>query len=378
MADRILHLIDNLHLGGSECQAVQLVRNLAGIASYEIHVACLNGGGMLRSDLENAGFRDIPEFPLTSFHDANALRQIRRFAAEARRLGIALIHTHDFYTNLFGMAGAVLAGIPFRVASRRETTGTRTGAQKVAEHWAYRLAQCVIANAEAVGRQLLTEGIRAAKIAVVHNGLDLDRFSLDPTFSPPEWRTRLGLPATGRRFVTLVANLIHPIKDHGTFLRAARLVRRAVPDAAFAIAGDGPLREATRRQAEECGVAADVFFLGKCAAIPQLLALSDIGVLCSRAEGFSNAILEYMAAGRPVVATDVGGAAEAVIEGESGYLVPPGADVLLASRIITLLQNPKLARRMGRKGREIVERKFSCDAQVTSTRTIYDRLLHSR
>jgi glycosyltransferase involved in cell wall biosynthesis len=109
--------------------------------------------------------------------------------------------------------------------------------------------------------------------------------------------------------------------------------------------------------------------------VAELLAVSEICVLSSKAEGFSNSILEYMAAGRPVVVTEVGGAREVVAEGETGYLVPSGDDAMMAERLVALLQDPERARAMGVKGKRVVEEKFSCAAQLSRTDSLYDRLL---
>ena len=110
-------------------------------------------------------------------------------------------------------------------------------------------------------------------------------------------------------------------------------------------------------------------------SVAELLAASDVCVLSSRAEGFSNAILEYMAAARPVVATDVGGAREAIVEGETGHLVPAGDDERLAARVSALLRDPARAREMGERGRERVAQQFSCAAQLARTEALYERLL---
>jgi glycosyltransferase involved in cell wall biosynthesis len=186
----------------------------------------------------------------------------------------------------------------------------------------------------------------------------------------------LGLPVEPhRRFVTIVANVRHPVKDHPMFLRAARRVRAEFPDAAFVIAGEGELMESLRALAAELGIERDVFFTGRCTNVAALLSISDVSVLSSKAEGFSNAILEYMAAARPVVATDVGGAREAVIEGETGYLHSSGDDEMMAARIISLLGEPERAREMGERGRRLVAEKFSCEAQLERTENLYDRLL---
>jgi glycosyltransferase involved in cell wall biosynthesis len=173
----------------------------------------------------------------------------------------------------------------------------------------------------------------------------------------------------------MVANLWHPKKDQATFLRAAQLVHAAVPEAAFVLAGEGALQENLRSLAGELGLTSHTFFTGRCAHVPELLAVSEVCVLSSGAEGFSNSIIEYMAAARPVVATDVGGAREQIVEGETGHIVPAGDERALAERLISLLRDPERAQRMGERGLEVVKEKFSCAAQVERIENLYERLL---
>lgn len=372
----VLQLINSFHQGGSERQAVQLTRLLAESNRYSVHVACLERQGVLLDEALRLNLPEIPEYPLTSFYDLNAAKQLRRFAAYLREHRIEVVHTHDFYTNVFGIAAASLARVPVRIASRRETAGMRTPAQKKVELGAYKLAHAIVCNAEAVRRQLIAEGVKADKITTVYNGLDLDRLMPLANLARDEMLSRFNLPRDeGRLFVTIVANLRHDVKDHPTFLRAARRVREALPEAAFVIAGEGELTNDMRALAAELGIERDVFFTGRCADVAGLLSVSDVCVLSSRAEGFSNAILEYMAAARPVVATNVGGASEAIVEGETGYLVSAGDDEAMAARIISLLREPERARRMGERGRLRVEGKFSCAAQLEGTVNLYERLL---
>ena len=375
----ILQLINSFHQGGSERQAVQLTRLLAESNRYRLHLACLERRGVLLDEALRLNLPEITEYPLTSFYDRNAARQVRRFAAYLRQHKIQVVHTHDFYTNVFGIAAARLAGVPVRIASRRETGGMRSRAQKTVERGIYRLAHAVVANADAVRRQLVTEGVSAEKIFTIYNGLDLRRLAPKDSAQRDEMLRALNLPRTeeARPLVTIVANLRHDVKDHPTFLRAARRVREACKGAAFVVAGEGELTGAMRALAAELGLERDVFFTGRCNAVAELLAASSVCVLSSRAEGFSNAILEYMAAARPVVATDVGGAGEAIVEGETGFLVPAGDDSAMAERIITLLREPERAQRMGRRGRQRVEHEFSCAAQLEKTLNLYERLLLS-
>src|SRR5204863_9777709 len=151
-----------------------------------------------------------------------------------------------------------------------------------------------------------------------------------------------------------VANLRNPVKDHEMFLRAAARVRAVVADAAFAIAGEGELMPGLKAFAAELGIADHVYFIGRCDDVASLLFASHVGVLSSKAEGFANAILEYMAVGLPVVATDVGGVREAIIEGQTGFIVPAGDDAQMAARIIEVLNDDNRAREMGARGKAMV------------------------
>jgi glycosyltransferase involved in cell wall biosynthesis len=372
----VLQLIGSFHQGGSERQALQLTRLLKESNQYNLHLACIDKSGALLDSIEQLGLADIPEYRLNSFYDRNALVQVRRFALYLQTRAIDVIQTHDFYTNIFGMAAARLAGIRVRIAARRETTGWRTPAQKIVERQAYRFAHAIVANSAAVRQQLLVEGVADRKIVTIHNGIDLDRLAVAENFSRTAALASFGLPTAPQlRFVTIVANLRHAVKDHATFLRAARRVHAALPATRFVIAGEGELTGAMRQMATQLGIADETFFIGRAERVAELLAASDVCVLSSKAEGFSNSILEYMAASRPVVVTDVGGAREAVIDGETGYIVPAGADAEMAARIIALLENPEQARAMGERSRHIVEQRFSCAAQLAATEALYDRLL---
>ena len=162
------------------------------------------------------------------------------------------------------------------------------------------------------------------------------------------------------------------------FLRAAARVRHAVPDAAFIIAGEGELMPGLRELAAGLGIAGDVHFIGRCDDVAMLLHGSNVGVLSSKAEGFANAILEYMAAGLPVVATDVGGVREAIVEGETGHIVASGDDEQMAQRIIQVLANDDNARAMGARGRSVVSAKFSSEHHLRNTLELYDDLLSGR
>ena len=318
---------------------------------------------------------DLPQFPLRGFYHPHTAVQLARFARLLRRQRIDVLHTHDFYTNVFGLFGGKLAGVPARVGSRRETFGFRSEKQKRVERWAYGFAHAVVCNSIAVQRQLVSEGVAEEKTAVVYNGLDLQR--VKPSgMTRAETISQLGLnTGENQRFVTLVANMRHPVKDQPTFLKAAARVVQQVPDAAFVLAGEGELKGQTSELARNLGLEDKAIFPGRVDRVADLLEISDVCILSSRAEGFSNSILEYMAAGKPVVATDVGGAAEAIQDGVTGYLVPAGDHELMAERITTLLQDPAKARSMGDRGRRVIVEQFSCETQRSRCEELYQRIL---
>ncbi len=369
--------MDSFNEGGSERQALQLTRLLRDCGRYEVYLATLDLEGPLLAEAQ-ALVAEIPEYTLTSFYNRNAFIQLRKFAAYLHEKDIDLIQSHDFYTNIFGMSAGFLAGVQVRIASRRETNCMRSRAQLISQRMAYGLAHRVIANSEAVRLKLIKEGVRPKRITVIHNGIDTARLK-NPAVSRNESLKQVGAStACGfHHLVTIVANMRHEVKDYPMFLRAAQLVKHSVPGTAFLMAGEGQLRASIESLADELGLRESVFFLGRCEEISHLLNASDVCVLSSKAEGFSNSIIEYMAAGRVVVATNVGGAAEAIIEGETGYLVNSGDYIAMAKRLVSLLQNPATARVMGQRGKQRIEQNFSSKALLHNTETLYQRLLEA-
>jgi glycosyltransferase involved in cell wall biosynthesis len=372
----VLHLVWGFSSGGTENQLLQLVRSQRTSGAFEVHLATLRRVGVLLPDFDAVSGGAVPEFPTKSFYGYSMLLQLFRFARHLQSLRIDVVHTHDFYSNVFGMLGATIAGVPVRIASKRETLGLRSRAQDFIERNVYRLAHRVVANAASVRDHLIGSGVAAGKIVTIHNGVDPARVQVPEQWQKSEACADFGLPP-GRRYVSILASL-RAVKDHATLLRAARKVSDEVPDVCFVLAGEGALRDELDAQARALGISERVRFIGHCAQPGALLALSDVCVLSSRAEGFSNSLLEYMAAGRAVVATDVGGAREVVAHGRTGYLVQAGDAEAMASCLVRLLLDPALALAMGRAGRAVVETGFSRSAVVARTEELYCELLGGR
>ncbi|CAN5382416.1 glycosyltransferase [soil metagenome] len=378
MEKNILQFIGSFHTGGSERQAVQLTRLLREDAKFNIFLATLNREGVLREEIEKIGFAEIPEFPLTSFYNLNFFKQLRLCARFMRENKIEIVHTHDFYTNVFGISAARLAKVKVKIASKRETGGMRSKTQKIIENRIFGIADAITANSKAVEKYLISEKIPAEKIKIIYNGLDLQRLKPKQT-NRAEICAEFVLPSDETiKFITLVANLRHEVKNQPMFLRTARKVAEKFPNTHFILVGEGDLKNDLENLARELQIAKNVHCIGRCTKIPELLSVSFAGVLTSFHEGFSNSILEYMAAHLPVVATNVGGASEAIVENETGFLVGSDDDEMMAYRLIELLQDEKKARQFGEKGAKITEEKFSLQAQLQNVTNLYERKLNER
>ena len=377
MQKNVLQLIGSFHQGGSERQAVQLTRLLHEDKTYKVFAACLNRDGILYDEFSKMKLGEVPEYKLTSFYDANMLRQLKSCAKFMRENDIKVIQTHDFYTNIFGMLAGRIAKTPVRIAAKRET-GTKDFKQRFMERRAYGFAHKIVSNSEAVKKYLVAGGTPKEKIVTVYNGLDTSR--LTPTSEKREVKLKeFGLPiGADTQFITIVANLRSEVKNHKMFLRAAKTVKESFKNVGFVMAGEGELTESLKEFAKDLGLENETHFIGRCSKVADLLSVSNICVLSSFTEGFSNSIIEYMSVAKPVIATNVGGASEAIIEGETGYLVESEDDNQLAKRLLELLNNQEKAVEMGKKGQSIVEDKFSLSAQLDKTLSLYDSQLEKQ
>ena len=371
MKKNALQFIGSFHQGGSERQAVQLARLLHKDAGFEIFIATLSKRGILLEEVEKLALTEIPEYKLTSFFSLKFLNELRRCAKFLRENEIDVVHTHDFYTNVFGILAARYAGVPVKIASKRETKGLRTDMQIRIEKFVFRIADAITVNSEAVKRYLSTKSISEEKIEVIYNGLDLERLKPKET-DREKICAELGLPTDKEiKFVTIVANLRHGVKNQPMLLRVAKRLKDEFPDTHFVFAGEGERKNFLKSMAEHMEVSQTVHFIDRCRIVPELLSISFACVLTSFAEGFSNSILEYMSAAKPVIATNVGGASEAIVDGMTGFVVESNDDEAMANQLITLLKNPERAKAMGENGREIVVEKFTCESQLKSVSDLY-------
>jgi glycosyltransferase involved in cell wall biosynthesis len=218
------------------------------------------------------------------------------------------------------------------------------------------------------------EGCPRNRTWVIPNGIDADRFS--PRLPDPKLRQELGLPPDAS--VIAIVAALRPEKNHELFLRMAAMIHRRFADTHFLIVGDGPRRKMLEDLTAQLGLQQVVHFLGTRDDIPEILACTDIVVLSSHMEANPLSLLEAMACGKPVVATRVGSVPTNVLDGLTGFLVPPGDVSAMADRCGLLLSSPQLRQEMGRAGRQHILTRASLEVTIKGYEELIRRLYHRK
>jgi glycosyltransferase involved in cell wall biosynthesis len=376
---KVLYVIGTLDVGGAEKQLVELATRLDRRRFHPM--ICAFTGGPL---LEPLTALDVPVHVLDGLPASQRrsrsnfpawCRMLWRLLGVIRREQPVILHGVLLWAYVFGTYTGRLTGVPYVVAGRRSLGLFKEGKphylamERVAD-W---MTDLFIANSEAVRQDTIRrEKIAPGKILVIPNGVDLGRYE---AVADEALAAELKLPPGPR--VIVVSNL-RPYKGYEYFLRAWRDVVERFPSAVAMLVGDGVLRTQLEAQAEELGISQSVRFLGLRHDVPALLAHADVYVHPSLQEGFSNSILEAMAAGKAIVATSVGGNVEAIADGATGLLVPAGDSDRLRAAMIRLLADPEGARRLGAAARAHVREHYEIDAMVRRYEQVYTGLLEGR
>jgi glycosyltransferase involved in cell wall biosynthesis len=357
---RVCFLIDRLTRGGTETQVLALIRALDR-RRVEPALALLDGTDAESRSLEPA---DCPvlRLGLRSLHRRQSLTAAATLTRFWRDHQTDVVQVYFLDSAYFGVPLARLAGVRRVVRVRNNLGHWLTPTHRLLGRVVGRLADVTLTNCEPARQALLAaEGGPYRKVVVLENGVDLDRFTNLPPANNPAPR------------IGVVANL-RPVKGVDVFVRAAGQLASEFPTATFHIAGQGEQRTDLERLIGESGLSDRVTLHGAVADMPAFLAGLDVAVLPSHAEGMSNAVLEYLAAGRPVVATDVGANAHLLGGGDFGLLVQPGDPGALANGIGQLLMDSPLAARLAAAGRGHVCQHYSRDAMRRRFEDFYEQL----
>ncbi len=363
----ILHLTETSEPGGSETVLAYIAKHLD--PKHYRSSVCLLNEGWLSGHLKKIGV-DYTIIENKRSFDPIFLSQLTRLIKRER---IDLVHTHEFGMNVYGSIAARVCFVPMIGTIHSRLYFTEKKRRMLAYKLAIALCSQMVTVCEDL-RMFMHEKLRlrnANKIVTIYNGIDLEKYAIKSSFG--KLCSQLSIPAG-----TLVAGTVgslFKVKGIPYLLEATKKVVSHFPNFRLLIAGEGDQESVLKQKTLSLGLEQTVSFLGFRNDIPELLNLFDIYICSSISEGLSLSILEAMAAGKPVVATQVGGNPELVIPGKNGFLVSPGDPYALAEKILILLKDKNLRELMGRTGKKIAEEKFSLEKMVKNYQNLYEKLL---
>jgi len=363
---RLLYVVGNFVTGGAERHLLEMWRRLDR-SRFEVRIAVLRREGAFTPLVEALGLPIVELRVGRRIYDPSGVLGLLRLVSLVMEFRPDVIHGYLFGANLFAALAGRACSVPVVCVAKRNMDAFETPRQIAVQRLAHRLATHVTAVSEEVAGSSVELGVPRGRITVIENGVDVGRF--DGLSRRPEEAGFAPLP-DGERLIGSVACLA-PRKDLGTLLEAlALLAGRGIPFRA-AIAGDGPERAALERLANERGLGSRVAFLGERSDVDRLLPAFDVFALSSREEGIPNALLEAMAAARPAVVTRVGGNAEVLEDGRTGWLVPPRDPAALAAALAEALARPDEAARRGAAARRAMIETRSIEAMVRRHERFY-------
>jgi glycosyltransferase involved in cell wall biosynthesis/cellulose synthase/poly-beta-1,6-N-acetylglucosamine synthase-like glycosyltransferase len=356
---RVVHLVIALEIGGLEVVVANLARQVG--RRFQLHVICLEGLGPIASKVQHSGVA----VEVIGRPDTSILRSVLRLRRRLKALRPDVIHTHNEKAHIRGaLASLVLFQAPALVHTRHgetRATGWAAFANRLAV-WRSGFIVSVSEKASAISR---AEGAPAWRTRIIRNGIDM---SILPV-APREDASRSRVVAIGR---------LTPVKDFATMLRAARIVADADPAFHLDVIGDGPSRPALERLRHELRLQRHVTFHGASNNVMGVLSGARLFVQSSLSEGISLTLLEAMAGGVPIVATDVGGTPEVLEDGVTGMLVSPGDPAAFAAAMLRVLHDDRLAESMSTAARTRAERDFNVDKMTASYEALYEEAVLGR
>ena len=366
---RVLVVAPRLDTGGAEIHLARLLPKLRR-ADLDISIFTIAGGGRLERDLTAAGV-PVRSAEMSGARPVRSLRVARALRHEIRRLRPDILHFFLPEPYLIGSLAAMGLGGMIKIMSRRSLANYQRNHRLLArlERYLHRSTDALIGNSSAVAAQLIQECGDPEKVGVIHNGIELP--ALIERETRAACRRELGIPENAF-VIAVIANLI-PYKGHADLFAALANVRERLhsPWRLILIGRDEGVGRELKRQAELLGISPNILWFGEHADPQAILAAADLGVLPSHQEGFSNSLIEKMARALPVVATRAGGNSDAVVDGESGRLVPIADPMALGAAIGALYQDAALRTRMGAAARLRVERLFTLEACVSRYLNLY-------
>ncbi len=357
----VLLMVRELSLGGSERQTVETARSLDR-AEFSPHVACFRSEGIRRGDLEDAGV-PILALPVRSLRNRSTLVGARTLHRYLRSHSIQLVHTFDTPSNLFGVPVARVARTPIVLSSQR---AYRELSPRLSQHLLRvtdRLADGVVVNCQALVRHMVEdEGLESSRVSLCHNGIDTELFQPG----------RSDLRSTVLKDAELVFGVVCGLREEKRLdLLLEAFTRIAAPGRRLVIVGSGPVKSEVDALAARLSLQPYCHFEPTTRAVTDWLRAIDVFVLPSRSEAFSNSLMEAMACGCAVIASDTGGNPELVSHESTGLLFPSGDVQALTAGLTRLAEDPCLRASLGTSAAAFIRERFTIGAAAQRMAAIY-------
>mgnify|MGYP000468684849 CR=1 FL=1 len=361
--------------GGAEKQIYELIKRIDK-TKFKIYLFILHQKKIpyviQKLLYENDTQIEVKGIGIKRIYDWKGVYEGFKFIKFLKEKKIDILITYHFASDIWGTVFGRLANVSIIISNRRDAGFWRNKFHILAYRMVNRWVKKIVVVSKAVEKMVIEEeGVCRRKIELIYNGVDLEKFEIDvDIFSK---KRELGIPSKSK-VVGCVGNLT-PVKGHKFLIEAASQIIKKNPYVHFLFIGDGPLKRNLISLTSQLYLQNNIHFLGKRNDVNELLKIMDVCVLPSLSEGLSNALLEYMASGKPVIATEVGGNTEVIEHGVNGILVPPNDSKSLEEEILYLLTNEEFARMLGKRARETVEKKFNMEEQVRYTENFLFNLL---
>ncbi len=363
---KLLFIIHSLKFGGTERQLIELVKGLDK-NHYKIHIICLEHNENRYRDIDDAPDISIIYFSRSYKYDVSPIKAICKYIINQR---IDLIHTFESLGSLFGLFCAKFTKRPIVCSAIRDAKDKNLKL-KISKRLVAMFSDIVVSNSFA-GFHNRFHSIRP-NFRVIYNGMDFRRFLTSLKTDQKNRDSVLGA-SDFKHIVGMIASLTDR-KDHDTLLEAAPEILSVCPGVAFLIIGDGPEKNRLVKKCHHLGLDRNVIFTGYRQDVDEIYKILDISVLLSNSdihfEGISNAIIEALANGVPVVASSGGGTDEVITHNLNGILVTPKNKSEAASAIIDLIQNREKAEKLAAAGKIFAERTFGLDRYVELHEKLY-------
>jgi len=361
------HTIFAFQDGGMEQGLVNIITH-GSHASFRHIILCLTRAG----SFAHASIPKTAELVELHKREGNDFLLSGRIAAVAQHFKIDILHARGWPALVESAIAARLAGIAGTIYGFHGKTLGDLSVTSLKRRWIQRIMirdyQRIVTLNRSMQTDLASEcNLPLERIGVISNGVDVERFR--PFQDQQKFRNKYGLPI--ERFIVGNVARLDPIKNHEVILRALRHLREQGFDPLFLLVGDGPHRTELGREIDRLGLRSSVRLLGYSDQIPEVLNCMDLYIQSSFYEGFSNAILEAMACGLPILATNVGGTTDLFSEGKQGFFFKPKDDESLAHLINRLYRHTLVRRRMGVDARQHVIRNFSLREMVSGYEDLY-------